>query len=46
MTAKKDVTEKYRVAQVTYRPDQENKVLALQKERKLSTVFQEAIDAK
>jgi hypothetical protein len=45
MTLKKSPAEKYRMVQVTYRPDQEEKVRALQKGRNLSKIFQEALDA-
>lgn len=44
MTAQKPASQKYPVVQVTYRPDQKEKVKALQAKRMLSKVFQEALD--
>ena len=41
---KKSVEDKYKTVAVTYRPDQEEKVKKLQSERKLSVVFQRALD--
>ena len=44
MTAKKEKKKKYFPATVTFRPDQEPAVRALQAQRKLSTVCQRAVD--
>jgi hypothetical protein len=44
MTAKKPHTQKSFPATVTFRPDQEPAVRALQAQRKLSTVCQAAVD--
>ena len=44
MTHKKPFSEKYKTVQVTYRPDQEEKVKKLQASRLLSKLFQDALD--
>jgi len=44
MTAKKAFPQKSFPATVTFRPDQEPAVRALQAQRKLSTVCQKAVD--
>jgi hypothetical protein len=45
MSHRKPKGEKYPQTNVTYRPDQAEKVKQLQATRRLSAIFQEAIDA-
>jgi hypothetical protein len=44
MTQRKDAKDKYPRVNVTYRPDQREKVELLKKNKRLSEKFQEALD--
>lgn len=44
MTQKKDAKDKYPRVNVTFRPDQKDKVDLLKKNKRLSEKFQEALD--